>query len=406
MKNFLLVLILVSLSPHFGCATTAHISTGQEKASLKASAMSEGLPHEGLWRENLALTDMDNDGYLDIVAPPPRKDERPENRPSVFIQGTDGKWRGDVFAFPGSTDYGYGGVAAADTNKDGLQDLIFAVHTSNIILLQNSGNKSFIEQPFPKKEGFHSRAVDVGDIDDDGWPDIVSLHEGFPQEGRQEGILIAVNKGGKDWDTKMLRESAGMTGDSLSLGDFNGDGCKDIADAPQTTIKERQKLIWFGDCKGGFDYRGNDFVGAMIPFVVRTGDVDGDGKDEIVYKLSGVGAGAKIKLSVYQWLRETFGDVSAGLEEIGDPIAYDLADIDNDGRPELIVLRELKVEIYGYRGNKWVLQTGFPIMSTAETIGAFDLRAGRNRDGSVVVVYNLGRENPNLNKGLRAFILK
>jgi len=387
----------------WGCAPV--LKGAPERESLHAvTEISGGLPTEGLWREGVALIDMDGDGFLDIIAPPPRKGGEGRNRPYIFMRGKDGTWREGKYDFP-EVKYGYGGIAAGDLNGDGYPDIVIAVHSGEIILLENNKGGGFVSSTLSAKEKFHSRAVELADVNGDGWLDIVALSEsGFATDYMPKGILIGINRGGKGWDAQILEESNTVQGDSLSLGNISGDGKKDIA-AAQLAVRQGKKIIWFGDGKGNFKNYEKDVAEETMPMIVRTGDLDGDGRDEVVLKVSTVGAGAVLKFSVLKWTGDGFNELSSGLEK-EQPIAFDLADLDGDGRKELVVLSEKAISIYKYIEGRWV-ERGHYSVSPEDSKGARDLRVGRNKDGSFLIVHNMGGEFPDsLHHGIKAYTLR
>ncbi|OGW37416.1 MAG: hypothetical protein A2Y97_01780, partial [Nitrospirae bacterium RBG_13_39_12] len=370
------LIIIMTLSVFMGCTPQAIVQTPPEKASTLALAdISEGLPRDGQWRENMALADMDGDGFLDIVAPPPRAAENGKNMPHIFLRDRkEGRWKEGAFAFPSLKDYGYGGIAVGDINRDGYSDIALAVHEGRVIVLESDKSHGFVEMPFHVKDLFHSRMVLVSDINGDVRPDIIALSEApfSPPRNRPKGILIGLNRDGSDWDVKALEGSGLLFGDSLAGGDINGDGNKDIIIAPLVD-KVNAKFIWFGDGKGNFKaYDGNLMTGDVMAFSARAGDLDGDGKDEAVFRVSGIGHDAKIFLSAYKWTGDGFADISRGLELIEDTIVFDLADTDGDGKKELIVLTTGGIFIYKYTDRGWE-GIGYYRLSLAETAGAFDL---------------------------------
>ena len=413
-KYFAIIIAFLFL---FGCAGTLQ-SPRARINSLGLADISGGLPREGLWREKIALADMYGDGYLDIVAPPPRKAEKAEDLPHIFLRDRkEGRWQKGAFTFPTVQDYGYGGIAVGDINRDGYLDIVLAVYSGRIILLENNKSNGFIERPFPVNVQFHSRTVEISDINGDGWPDIIALSEA-PAGGKSSGpqeILAGINKEAKGWDVKTLEGSRGLFGDSMAVADIKGDGKKDIIIAPMIAKKDEKKLIWFGDGKGDFkpyegDLRSHEgdlsgYEGDLLASFVRAGDLDGDGKDEVVLKVSTFGKGAKVFLSAHRWTGAGFADISKGLEAVKNPIVFDLSDVDGDGKKELIVLSTDGIRIYKYMDKGWV-ERGYYELSPAETSGASDLRAGRNRDGSLLIVYNLGDEGETLNRGIRAYLMK
>jgi len=401
-----ILIILLSFLIVNGCSTVGTVQPPTGKAgSLALVDLSEGLPRDGLWRQNIALADMNGDGRLDIVAPPPRKSEGGQRRPTLFSQDLKG-WREGVFDFPVLKDYAYGGIATGDINGDGFPDIILSVHQGRIIVLENNGRSGFVERAFPAAKNFHSRMVAASDINGDGRTDVIALSEApFQSTNRQKGILVGINKQGDGWDLKIIEESEQHFGDSMAIGDINGDGNNDIAIA-SLTDKELIKTIWFGDGKGAFVPYNDRLIGeASKAFFVAVGDLDGDGKDEVVFKESGYGSDAKVFLSAFTWKGPGFADISGGLGAIERPMVFALSDIDGDRKKELIVLSVKGIGIYNYT-DKGFVERGFYPLPVAETAGAYDLKAGRNRDGSLVIVYNLGRQEEGLNRGIRAYVLK
>jgi hypothetical protein len=396
-----------------GCAPALQ-KAPQKVGSLDLSDISNGLPQNGEWRQNVALADMNGDGFLDIVAPPSRKIEEGKNIPHIFLwDQKEKRWKEGAFTFPSLKDYGYGGIAVGDINGDGYPDIVLAVHEKRIILLENDKNNGFIEKPFPVKDTFHSRMVDISDINGDGRADIIAFSEApFRAPDRNAkgrlGILVGLNKGTDDWDVKVVEGSSELFGDSVAVGDINGDGNKDIAIAPLMYDETRAKLIWFADGKSNFTLYDGDVISNKVQsYFVRLGDVDGDGKDAVIFNVAGFGAESKFSLCAYKWTGAGFADISKGLEMIDYPIVFDLADIDGDGRKELVVLSKEGIGIYKHRDKGWDKLGYYPLPFAA--VGASDLRVGRNRDGSFLIVYNqgsMGSTDPALDRGIRAYLMK
>lgn len=395
--------ILLSFFLVSGCAVAIKESTDTGRPFILTDN-SKGLPVDGLWRQNVVLADMDGDGFLDIVAPPQRKAKLEQKRPSIFIwDRKEGKWKEGSFRFPEINDFNYGGVAAGDVNKDGFFDIALASHGTRIILLLNDTRGGFIEAAFPTEPVFPSRTISLSDINGDGWLDIVALSES-PAENIKKGIFLGINKEGKEWDVRLFEEQRRFFGDSLAVSDINGDGNKDIIVTPLTTIKEDKKIVWLGDGKGNFQNHKTDVFGDLTTFSVRAGDIDGDGRDEAVFKLAGAGKDAQVMVTAFKWVGDDLKELSSvNLNDI--PIVFDLADIDGDSKVELIVLSLNGFHIYKYVDKAWVEMTYHPLPSE-ETKGAYNLTAGKQGDGSWLIVYNLGAEIAGTNNGIRAYLLK
>ncbi|HXT22203.1 MAG TPA: hypothetical protein VN923_15730, partial [Thermoanaerobaculia bacterium] len=72
----------------------------------------QGLPQNGQWRDGLAIADMNEDGHLDLVTPPPRK--ALGRGPAIFLGDGAGHWRvWQEARFPRDVRYDYGDVAVA-----------------------------------------------------------------------------------------------------------------------------------------------------------------------------------------------------------------------------------------------------------------------------------------------------
>jgi hypothetical protein len=87
----------------------------QSPKTIHFEESSEGLPTAGSWRNSLAVADMNEDGFPDIIVPPQRGGGG--SLPIIFLGDGKGHWKiWDTVVWP----YGvqYGGVAAADFNTD------------------------------------------------------------------------------------------------------------------------------------------------------------------------------------------------------------------------------------------------------------------------------------------------
>lgn len=414
-----------------GCAGTEINKTAADapEAPFRIKEISNGLPSDGLWRETIALADMNGDGFLDIVAPPQRKAAPALKKPSIFLWDMkEGGWKEGSFKFPDLKDYDYGGIAVGDINRDGLPDIVIATHMGRIIVLMNDGHGGFVESAFATEEKFHSRAIALSDINGDGWPDIISLSESgvfykdytnmgaaappgqkrTRERERNEapGLLLGINKSGGGWDVRFVEGTKGLFGDSLAVGAVTAAGGKDIVIAPLMDVKGlNSKVLWKGDGKGDFKEYKDEIFSDYLMYIARTGDVDGDGRDEAVFLLSGLGSGSESALKAFKWTAAGgFSDISSGIGLIKEPYVFDLADIDGDGKDELIVLAQGGLHVFKWSGAGWVELGHHPIPQSG-TKGAKDLRAGRQADGSLLIVYNLGKEQSEIERGLRAYML-
>jgi hypothetical protein len=198
--------------------------------TIRFAESSEGLPQSGSYRNSLAVADMNGDGCPDLIAPPPRKGGA---SPEIFLGDCKGHWKfWQEATWPHGVDYG--GVAAADFNKDGHMDLVFAVHLNGIYVFLGDGKGHFTESAEGLPRDYPSRRVVTADIDGDGWTDIVAISEGpdalETHNGEYGGIRAYLNrKKATSWEgVNVVDPNVRIGGDWLSIGHFNSDKYADV----------------------------------------------------------------------------------------------------------------------------------------------------------------------------------
>ena len=201
--------------------------------SVRFVESSTGLPAGGSWRNSLAVADMNNDGFVDLVTPPERGG-RSTTFPSIFLGDGKGQWKfWSEVQWPQSLDYG--GVAAADFNKDGKTDLAFAVHLRGLFVFLNQGNGKFIASNDGLPNDWPTRRVVTADVDRDGFADVVAISEGSTAAGTTPGAKVRAflnRKKGTKWEQlDVIDPSLLAGGDWLTVADLNDDSQLDFVTA-------------------------------------------------------------------------------------------------------------------------------------------------------------------------------
>jgi hypothetical protein len=279
----------------------ADLPVGQ---SLTFRDFGAGLPQQAQWRNGFDVADMNGDGHPDIVHGAPR---RGFSGPFVFLGDGAGKWTHWREARFPPAPYDYGDAEGADFDGDGTMDLALAVHLSGFTVLAGDGEGGFTRWDrglhlVTPGEGdtanFVSRTIASVDWDGDGRRDLVALSEG-PRHPKAtdrrevsgpQGLAVYRNHGDGSWsELESMGGEDDLFGDSVAVGDFDGDGRADLAAG--TNALGRRRLVFLN--RGGESEA--VYVEAIRPlslvWAVGAADVDGDGLDDLAVSSSALGAG-------------------------------------------------------------------------------------------------------------------
>jgi outer membrane protein assembly factor BamB len=230
-------------------------------------------------------------------------------------------------------------LAHGDLDRNGWDDLVAVSETGNkVVVLEGSSAFAFTRYT-PDLAVTGPTAVAVGDFDVNGWPDLAVAHAGgnFVQIFKGSDSAVAPNP-------PVLALTAGASvgvGNNpvdVAVGDVDRDGKLDIvtADAGSGTAS-----LLVGDGTGGFSVPQMAAVGVK-PVRVFLVDLDRDGKLDLA-ALDELGSGTPqvTVLSPTGSLPSLFQPATAvPLTVSGDALGLAVGDLVRDGRPDLVVAEQ------------------------------------------------------------------
>jgi len=237
------------------------------------------------------------------------------------------------------------GVAIGDLDGDGKPDLAVTNSGSATVSVfrNNSTTGAITIGSFAAKVDFaagtNPRGIAIGDLDGDGKPELVVTNNGSATVSVFRNISTVGTINASSFATK-VDFSTGTNPQSVAIGDLDGDGKPDMAvtNNGSATVSILRNISSVGSITTGSFAAKVDFATGTNPYALAIGDLDGDGKPDMAVTNNGSST-----VSIFR-NTPTVGSITASsfaakvdFTTGTAPFEVAIGDLDGDGKADLVV---------------------------------------------------------------------
>lgn len=355
----------------------------KSKLTYVESSIGMNPPDWETGRSEIELADLNLDGNLDIVtigdhgSPYVNSDL---HGVSVWLGDGTGRWQSHQYG-----NFGYGGIAVGDVNRDGLPDIGYGMHHNysgadlgdqlmEVALGDGSGTfwTAWDDGLAQHGQSWGMFSTELADFNADGWLDVASV--GF---GSGNGLHMYTNNRDGSWNWSFASWGGNSSMD-ITAGDVNNDGYPDLATAIENGT------IWINDRNGGFIQSDANLPdpGLLGLHGPDLGDVNNDGYDDVSFAVNG-------GIQVWTWNNDssTWSNFSGSLPAGGPFEGTQLADMNADGLLDIAAFGDARFALWlGNGKGEWRYAATFVVANPGDYVSFRLADADHNGYPDVTVV--------------------